>query len=56
MCTALTLNNQRDYVVADNSEVIATDSQKNIVHVLAKQNRVSCEGGRVVSLVTGRRI
>ncbi|XP_053402842.1 uricase-like [Mercenaria mercenaria] len=43
--TSLTLENRRDYTVADNSEVIATDSQKNIVHVLAKQHLIqSIEG------------
>ncbi|KAL4218295.1 hypothetical protein ACF0H5_023031 [Mactra antiquata] len=37
VCTALTLNNHRDYMLEDNSDVIATDSQKNTVHILAKQ-------------------
>ncbi|KAL4221439.1 hypothetical protein ACF0H5_019696 [Mactra antiquata] len=37
VCTALTLNNHRDYMLEDNSDVIATDSQKNTVYILAKQ-------------------
>lgn len=41
VCTALTLNNHRDYMHGDNNDVIATDSQKNTVHVLAKQFGVS---------------
>ncbi|XP_052790382.1 uricase-like [Mya arenaria] len=40
VCTALTLNNHRDYIFEDNSDVIATDTQKNTVHVLAKQHGV----------------
>ena len=40
VCTALTLNNHRDYIFEDNSDIVATDSQKNTVHVLAKQHGV----------------
>ena len=40
MCTALTLNNHRDYIFEDNTDIVATDSQKNTVHVLAKQHGV----------------
>ncbi len=39
--TALTLNNDNDYVRADNSSVVATDSQKNTVFALAKREGVS---------------
>ena len=41
VCTALTLNNHRDYIFEDNADVIATDSQKNTVYILAKQHGVS---------------
>lgn len=40
VCTALTLNNHRDYIFEDNSDIVATDSQKNTVYVLAKQHGV----------------
>ena len=39
--TQLTLNNTKDYLQGDNSDIIATDSQKNTVYVLAKQHGVS---------------
>jgi len=39
--TLLTLNNNKDYETGDNSDIIATDSQKNTVYVLAKQYGVS---------------
>lgn len=39
--TNLTLNDTRDFVFGDNSQIIATDSQKNTVYILAKQNGVS---------------
>jgi len=39
--TLLTLNNHKDYETGDNSDIIATDSQKNTVFVLAKQFGVS---------------
>ena len=39
--TLLTLNNHKDYKTGDNSDIIATDSQKNTVFVLAKQFGVS---------------
>ena len=39
--TRLQLATSKDYESGDNSDVVATDSQKNTVLVLAKQNRVS---------------
>lgn len=38
--TQLTLNNTKDYLQGDNSDIIATDSQKNTVYVLAKQHGI----------------
>lgn len=38
--TLLTLSSQKDYLQGDNSDIIATDSQKNTVYVLAKQHGV----------------
>lgn len=38
--TELTLNNVKDYTHGDNSDIIATDSQKNTVYVMAKQHGV----------------
>jgi len=35
--TLLTLNNHKDYETGDNSDIIATDTQKNTVFILAKQ-------------------
>ena len=35
--TLLTLNNNKDYETGDNSDIIATDTQKNTVYILAKQ-------------------
>ena len=37
----ITLDNHKDYKTGDNSDIIATDSQKNTVYVLAKQYGVS---------------
>lgn len=37
MSTRLTLSTQKDYLQGDNSDIIATDSQKNIVYLLAKK-------------------
>ena len=37
VCTAITLNNHRDYLFGDNADIVATDTQKNTVYVLAKQ-------------------
>merc|ERR1712168_1066171 len=34
--TLLTLNNHKDYETGDNSDIIATDTQKNTVYILAK--------------------
>lgn len=39
--TLLTLDNNKDYETGDNSDIIATDSQKNTVYVLAKQHGIS---------------
>ena len=36
----LQLATNKDYTQGDNSDVVATDSMKNTVHVLAKQNTV----------------
>ena len=41
--TRLTLSNAKDYLQADNSDIIATDSQKNTVYILAKKNGVSSQ-------------
>ncbi|KAK3869907.1 hypothetical protein Pcinc_024821 [Petrolisthes cinctipes] len=38
--TELTLNTDKDYLTGDNSDVIATDSQKNTVYILAKRHGV----------------
>lgn len=38
--TRLTLTSDKDYIKGDNSEIIATDSQKNTVYVLAKKHGV----------------
>lgn len=35
--TRLTLSTEKDYLLGDNSDIIATDSQKNTVYVLAKK-------------------
>lgn len=40
--TRLQLSSTKDYESGDNSDVVATDSQKNTVLVLAKQNNVRC--------------
>jgi len=39
--TLLTLNNHKDYETGDNSDIIATDTQKNTVFILAKQFGIS---------------
>lgn len=38
--TRLFLSTEKDYLEGDNSDIIATDSQKNIVYVLAKKHGV----------------
>lgn len=38
--TLLTLATQKDYLQGDNSDIVATDSQKNTVYVLAKKHGV----------------
>ena len=40
--TRLELSSSKDYLHGDNSDIVATDSQKNTVLVLAKQNQVRC--------------
>ena len=40
--TQLQLGTVKDYQSGDNSDVVATDSQKNTVLVMAKQNKVHC--------------
>jgi urate oxidase len=35
--TRLTLSSRKDYLKGDNSDIVATDSQKNIVYLLAKK-------------------
>ena len=40
--TALSLDDTRDYLHGDNSQIIATDSQKNTVYILAKKHGVQC--------------
>lgn len=39
--SALTLDDVRDYKAGDNSQIVATDSQKNTVYILAKKFGVS---------------
>merc|ERR1712215_569727 len=39
--TSLALNNYKDYEKGDNSDIIATDTQKNTVYILAKQFGIS---------------
>lgn len=38
--TQLTLASDKDYLGGDNSDVVATDSQKNTVYILAKRHGV----------------
>ena len=38
--TALSLSDTKDYLRGDNSSIVATDSQKNTVYVLAKRHGV----------------
>jgi len=38
--TQLTLDSKKDYYVGDNSDIVATDSQKNTVYILAKNHGV----------------
>ena len=38
LCSELTLNSSKDYITGDNSDVIATDSQKNTINLLAKNH------------------
>jgi urate oxidase len=40
--TSLTLDSEKDYKNGDNNDIIATDSQKNTVYILAKQFGVEC--------------
>lgn len=41
VCTAITLNNHKDYLYGDNSDIVATDTQKNTIYILAKQYGVT---------------
>lgn len=38
--TRLTLSSKKDYLEGDNSDIIATDSQKNTVYIMAKKHGV----------------
>ena len=38
--TQLTLNDHKDYIHANNSSIVATDTQKNTVYILAKMKGV----------------
>jgi urate oxidase len=38
--THLTLDSKKDYLQGDNSDIVATDSQKNTVYILAKNHGV----------------
>lgn len=40
--THLTLATHIDYTEGDNSDIVATDSQKNTVYLLAKKHGVTC--------------
>ena len=48
---ALHLNNQNDYLFGDNRHIIATDSQKNTIYILAKRHGVKSpeEFGMVIT-------
>lgn len=39
--THLTLASKKDYLTGDNSDIVATDSQKNTVYLLAKKHGVT---------------
>ncbi|KZS21625.1 uricase [Daphnia magna] len=39
--TQLTLSSKKDYTTGDNSDIVATDSQKNTVYLLAKKHGVN---------------
>jgi urate oxidase len=39
--THLKLQSKKDFIAGDNKDIIATDTQKNIVYVLAKKYGVS---------------
>ncbi|XP_069947052.1 uricase [Cherax quadricarinatus] len=41
VCTQLTLDTDKDYIHGDNSDIVATDSQKNTVYILAKKHGVT---------------
>lgn len=41
VCVALTLDSHQEYLHADNRDVVATDTQKNTVYVLAKNHGLS---------------
>jgi len=41
VATQLTLNSEKDFNIGDNGDIIATDTQKNTVYILAKQGGIS---------------
>jgi Uricase (urate oxidase) len=41
--THLKLHSNKDFIAGDNKDIIATDTQKNTVYVLAKRNGVSAQ-------------
>ena len=51
VCTAITLNNHKDYLYGDNSDIVATDTQKNTIYILAKQY-----GVRFVTFIHCKRV
>ncbi|XP_037088009.1 uricase-like [Pollicipes pollicipes] len=38
VCSELTLDSKKDYINGDNSDIVATDSQKNTIYLLAKNH------------------
>jgi len=48
----LTLNNHKDYETGDNSSIIATDTQKNTIYILAKQHGIDSPEEFGILLVT----
>ena len=50
--TALTLNDAQDYLKGDNSKIVATDSQKNTVYILAKKYGVSMNYLSITFIIT----
>ena len=52
--TKVTLNDTRDFLRGDNSKIVATDSQKNTVYILAKQLGVSWGRRKSLGLIMAR--